>query len=162
MMALDTSYQENQLAGALYALGVKFLLGGKDEENSLHTPPSELIAALAQSSEARLRLSLIPLFLEHPEYASYVRKTAKKLEPTARLTLQCYYTVALLLAEKYPELNIILSNYFTNELNLEFTNEPEESLRTLAKRHKELSESHVNWLATYRHAERVWRRGKVK
>ena len=161
-MALDISYQEDQLAGALYALGVNFVLGGRDEESSLHTQPSDLIAALAQSGEARLRLSLVPLFLEHPEYAAYVRKTAKILDPTARLTLQCYYTAAVLLAEKYSELNITLLNYFAGELNLNFTSAAKENLRMLAKRHKELSDSHVNWLATYQHAERVWRRGKVK
>ena len=161
-MALDTHYQENQLAGALYALGVNFVLGGKDEESSLHTQPSDLIAALAQSSAARLRLSLIPLFLEHSEYARYVRKTAKNLDPTAQLTLQCYYTASVLLAEKYPELNIALPNYFAGELHLNFTDDTKENLRMLAKRHKELSGTHVNWLATYQHAERVWRRGRIK
>jgi hypothetical protein len=161
MMALNISYQkEDQLAGALCALGVNFVLGGKDEDRSLFSKPNELIAALAQSSEARLRLSLIPLFLERPEYASYVRKTAKNLELMARLTLQCYYTAAVLLTEKYPELNTTLSNYFADELELNFTDQPEENFRLLAKRHKELSGSHVNWLATYHHAERGWRIGK--
>ncbi|MBT7081816.1 MAG: hypothetical protein HN929_10170 [Chloroflexi bacterium] len=163
MMALNISYQEeDQLAGALHALGVSFVLGGKGEGGSFLTKPNLLIAALTQSSEARLRLSLIPLFLERPEYAAYVRETAKHLAPTAQLTLQCYYTAAVLLAQKYPQLNIALSNYFVDTLNLSPVNDPDENLRTLAKRHKALSGSHVNWLATYRHAERVWRKGKVK
>ena len=162
-MALDTSYQAaDQLAGSLQALGVNFVLGGKDEENDLYTQPSELITALAQSSEARLRLSLIPLFLEHPEYEAYVRETADHLEASAQLTLQCYYTAAVFLAEKYPQLNITLLNHFSSKLDFHPADNPDENLRTLAARHKALSGSYVNWLATYRHAERVWRKGKSK
>jgi hypothetical protein len=162
MMAFDISYQENQLAGALYALGVNFVLGGKDEESSLHTQPNELIAALAKSSEARLRLSLIPLFLEHPEYEAYVCETADHLEASAQLTVQCYYSAAVFLAKKYSHLKITLPNHFTDKLNIPPANDPDESLRALATRHKVLSGTHVNWLATYHHAERVWCRGKVK
>ena len=162
-MALDTSYQAaDQLAGSLQALGVNFVLGGKDEENDLYTQPSELITALAQSSEARLRLSLIPLFLEHPKYEAYVRKTADRLEAGAQLTLQCYYSAAVFLAEKYSHLSIALPDHFLENLNISPTKDADENLRALAKRHKALSGSYVNWLATYRHAERVWRRGKVK
>lgn len=162
-MALDTSYQvADQLAGALQALGVNFVLGGKDDENDLYTKPSELITALAQSSEARLRLSLIPLFLEHPEYEAYVRETADHLEASAQLTLQCYYTAAVFLATKYLQLNITLPDHFSSKLDIHPADSPDEYLRTLAKRHKALSGSYVNWLATYRHAERVWRKGKVK
>jgi len=76
----------DQLVNALRALGVNFLMGGKGTDESLHTKPSRLIAELAQSDEARLRLSLIPLFLEHPEYASRVRGVARKLSPSAKLT----------------------------------------------------------------------------
>ena len=59
----------DQLVNALHALGVKILMGDRDTDESLHKQPARLIAALAQSGEARLRLSLIPLFLEHPEFA---------------------------------------------------------------------------------------------
>ena len=63
----------DQLTNALRALEVNFILGGNRIEASLHKQPARLIAALAQSEEARLRLSLIPLFLEHPEFAARVR-----------------------------------------------------------------------------------------
>lgn len=151
-----------QLASALHALGVNFVSGGRERTNASPQNPIDLIAALAQSDEARLRLSLIPLFLEHPEYAAHARKTAQGLEPAARLTLQCYYTAALYLAQKYPQKNIVLPDYFSSELNLQPTESPVENLRMLAKRHKELSQTYVNWFATYQHAERVWRKGKVK
>ena len=147
-----------QLANALHALGVNFIRGGKNTEKSLYHQPSHLIVALAQSDEARLRLSLIPLFLEHPEYASRVRAAAKKLDSPARLTLMCYYTAAVWLVQKY-QLNVSLPDHFSKVLKLTPGDGPEENLRTLAKRHAELSGSYVNWLATYRHAERIWHKG---
>ena len=56
----------NQLASALSMLGVNFILGGGGGEISFHNQPVRLIAALAQSDEARLRLSLISLFVGIP------------------------------------------------------------------------------------------------
>jgi len=132
--------------------------GDKDTDENLHKYPARLIAALAQSDEARLRLSLIPLFLEHPEYAKHTRIVAKKLDRSARLTLQCYYSAAVWLAKKY-RLNVSLPDYFSKFLNLTPSDDPEENLRALAKRHTELSGSYVNWFATYQHAEQVWQKG---
>lgn len=149
----------DQLAHALRMLGVNFILGGKDTNESLHKHPSRLIAALAQSDEARLRLSLIPLFLEHPEYASHVRSIAKELVPSARLTLQCYYSAAVWLQRKYHLERHLLPDHFSKELNLTPVDEPEENLRLLAKRHRELSGSFTNWFGTYMHAAQVWRKG---
>lgn len=148
----------DQLANALHALGVNFLMGGKLVSESLHTHPSRLIAALAQSDEARLRLSLIPLFLEHPEYESRVRAVAKRLDSSALLTLQCYYSAAVWLAKKY-QLKISLPDHFSKELNFTPSDDPDENLRTLAKRHKERSGSLTNWLGTYQHAAQVWLKG---
>ena len=149
----------DQLVNALHALGVNFLMGGKGKDESLHKQPARLIAALAQSGEARLRLSLIPLFLEHPEYAPRVRTIAKRLDPSARLTLQCYYSAAVWLAKKYQRKGASLPDHFSKDLDLKPVGDPEENLRALAKRHKALSGSYVNWLATYQHAEQVWRKG---
>jgi hypothetical protein len=84
---------------------------------------------------------------------------AKKLAPSARLALQCYYSAAVWLAKKYHFKIVSLPDHFSKQLNLALVDDPEENLRTLAKRHKELSGSFVNWLATYQHAEQVWRKG---
>ena len=158
-MRQTTTTTGEQLANALYMLGVNFIRGGKSADESLHNHPSRLIAALAQSDEARLRLSLIPLFLEHPEYAGRVRSIAKKLDSSARLTLQCYYSAAVYLQKKHQMDGVKLPNYFSKDLNLTLVDDPDENLRALAKRHAELSGSYVNWLATYQHAEQVWRKG---
>ena len=119
---------------------------------------ARLIAALAQSDESRLRLSLIPLFLEHPEFAARVRTVAKKLNPSAQLTLQCYYSAAVWLAQKYQQ-GTALPDYFSKELNLKPSDDPEENLRNLAKRHGELSGTRVNWFGTYQHAAQIWQKG---
>lgn len=148
----------NQLTNALRALDVNFILGGQSTGGTLHKQPARLIAALAKSDESRLRLSLIALFLEHPEFASYVRTAAKKLEASARLTLQCYYTAAVWLGKKY-RLHKSLPDYFSQELNLHPVDDLEENLRALAKRHKDLSGTRVNWLGTYLHAAQVWQKG---
>lgn len=147
------------MTNALHALGVNFIMGGKGTKNSLYKQPARLIAALAQSGEARLRLSLIPLFLEHPEYASRVRRVAKRLDPSARLTLQCYYSAAVWLAKKYQPKGAPLPDHFSKDLNITLVDNPEENLRALAKRHKELSGSFTNWFGTYQHAVQVWLKG---
>jgi len=153
-----TTNTGDQLASALRALGVNFILGGNNIDETLHTHPAHLMAELAQSDEARLRLSLIPLFLEHPEYAVHVHAVAQKLDPAAQLTLQCYYSAAVWLMKKY-QYGATLPDYFSEDLGLNPVADPDENLGALAKRHKVLSGSSVNWLATYQHAEQVWRKG---
>lgn len=149
----------DQLTNALRALDVNFILGGQGKGESLHKRPARLIAALAQSDESRLRLSLIPLFLEHPEFAARARAAAKNLDPPARLTLQCYYSAAVWLGQKYQPHGTPLPDHFSKELNLDPGDDPEENLRALAKRHEELSGARVDWLGTYRHAAQVWQKG---
>lgn len=158
MRHVERTNINDQLVNTLRILGVNFIMGGNEAGKSLHTRPARLIAALAHSDEARLRLSLIPLFLEHPEYAIHVRAVAEKLDLAAKLTLQCYYSAAIWLAKKY-ELNNILPDYFSEDLGTEPTDNPNENLRALAIRHKELSNSSANWLATYQHAGQVWHKG---
>jgi len=52
-----------------------------------------------------------------------------------------------------------LPAYFLQELNLHSVDDPEENLKALAKRHKELSGTRVNWLGTYLHTVQVWQNG---
>jgi hypothetical protein len=158
-MSRTAAITGDQLTNALRALGVNFVLGGQSKDESLHKQPARLIAALAESSEARLRLSLIPLFLEHPEFAAHARAVARNLDPSARLTLQCYYSAAVWLGQKYQTRNRSLPDYFSKDLNLVPTNDPEINLYRLAKRHSELSGAQVNWWGTYQHAAQVWLKG---
>lgn len=147
-----------QLTGALNLLGVRFIMGESSGDKTLYKQPALLLAALAQSNEARLRLAIIPLLLEHPEFSAYARAAADLLEPPARLTLQCYYTAAFCLQRSLSVPGKPLPNLFSGELDLRFGDDPEENLRTLAKRHRELSGASVHWLGTYQHAAQIWRK----
>jgi len=158
IMSGAVEFTGTQLTNALQALGINFIMGGQSTDETLHKQPARLIAALAESHESRLRLSLIPLFLEHPEFALHVRTAARKLVPTPRITLQCYYMAAVWLAKKYQQTRS-LPDYFSQELGLHPVSDPEENLRALAKRHNELSGTWVNWLGTYLHAATVWQKG---
>lgn len=153
-----TTYSGAQLANALYALGVDFVLSGKDKASPLKRKPFQLIVSLAESDEARLRLSLIPLLLCHPEYSKYVRAASKLVSPEARLTLQCYYTAAVWLQRKYRERLVPLigrrpplPNLFSKELGISTNKNPDANLESLARRHQELSKKQINWVGTYEH-----------
>jgi hypothetical protein len=152
-----------QLADALAVLGVKFLFVSEGKSNELHIQPKILIQALAESNEARLRLSLIKLFLEHPEFSIYVPPVAQNLNPTRHLTLMCYYSAAVYLQKilwthrnkKYAN-KAALPEIFSRELDLPDEKDPEIVLRFLAERHRVLSGDKINWLGTYYHAVHNW------
>jgi hypothetical protein len=129
----------------------------------MHQKPVRFLAALAASKEARLRLALIPLLLQHPEFSAYVRSAIKIIEPSARVTLQCYYMAAYFLQRIYrPKLDAVvgekawLPDIFSNELLLACSDDDEINLEQLAERHKNLSGAQVNWSGTYHHAVRKW------
>lgn len=149
----------NQLANALRALNVHFISGGQGNDTSLSNRPVHLLAALASSDEARLRLSLIPLFLQHPEFAEKVQAASENLAPPARLTLQCYYSAAIWLRQKYLPGSRPLPDYFSASLGFIPTADPDENLKQLAIRQAELSGAQINWLGTYEHAVQIWIKG---
>ncbi len=156
-----------QLTNALHVLGIKFILGGNDHDRSLHKRPARLIAALASSREGRLRLALIPLFLEHPEFAGFVCSVTASLNPSARLTLQFYYSAAVWLQQKYRarlesdfDSKPSLPDYFSHELGIQKNAlDPQANLVMLAERQRVLSGENINWLGTYQHAALIWSRG---
>ena len=155
-----------QLANALHMLGINFIMGGSNDSEALHRDPKRMIAALADSKEARLRLSLIPLFLEHPEFSSHVREVVHTLPPRTRLILQCYYSAAVWLQRVHrSKLTTFtgekqtLPEQFSRDLNLQITDDPETNLFLLAERHRELSGEKVNWLGTYKHAAQIFIKG---
>lgn len=163
-MTVPTSTYNEHLAGALRSLGVRFLLGGQEEYPGI--PPARLIAALAQNTEARLRIALIPLFLERPDFAVHVRFATEQLDGSAQVTLMCYYTAAMLLQELHRSqiiehlgIQVSLPDLFSKDLAIPEEGSPEERLDALASRHRILSGSTANWLGTYHHAVRTWLRG---
>jgi hypothetical protein len=158
-MPAPESFSEDQLVSELWAWDVRFLTGNQSTFTPLLTPAS-LMASLAQSENARVRLSLIPVFLRHPEFASEVESADKSLSPqTNQLVLRFYYTAAFLLQRKYRErLTRIfgkqpqLPDIFSTKLGISLDKNPEQALLQLSKRHQALSGQFINWLETYEHA----------
>lgn len=147
---------EDDLVSELWARDVRFILGSVPN----HLPklsPSELIIGLAQSNEARLQLSLIPLFLRRPEFSKYVNEVIGNLNSSQQLILKCFYTASIWLEQKYL-LTKKLEDLFSKELDLTLSINPEENLQSLAIRQYELSGEKINWLGTYEHAANIWLR----
>ena len=150
---------EDQLVSELWARDVRFLMGDSSNAIPLLTPEN-LIQSLAESTDARLRLSLIPLFLRHPEFSVNAEKSGKTLSSTTpQIVLWFYYTAALLLQRKYQErlskifgLQSQLPDLFSKKINVDLTENYEYSLLELAKQHQILSGQSINWLGTYEHA----------
>lgn len=153
-MSASLLISEDQLVSELWARDVRFILGSTPKHPP-QFPPARLIAALAESHEARLQLSLIPLFLRHPEFSAYAKAVAKKLNPASQLILKCFYSAAVWLEQKHLSRNK-LPDLFSKGLGMPLQPNPEENLRALAKRQRELSGSRINWLGTYQHAADIW------
>ncbi len=150
---------EEQLVSELWAWDVRFLMGQQPSPPPL-LPPANLIAALAQSENARVRLSLIPVFLRHPEFSAETEKADETLlTGSSQLVLRFYYTAAVILQGKYWErLNNLFSrqtrlpDLFSKKIGVVINEDHDESLSNLSKRHQILSGHFFNWLGTYEHA----------
>ena len=75
---MNTPILEDKLVSELWARDVRFLMGRQFSATPL-LPPVNLMAALAQSTNARVRFSLIPFFLRHPEFSTEVESADKSL-----------------------------------------------------------------------------------
>lgn len=157
------SISDDDLVSELWARDVRFLMGRKTSINPLLSPTT-LIASLAQSENARVRLALIPLLLRHPEFYTEIKEADESLlSQFSKTVLRFYYTAAIILQKKYQKrLGEIfgtqpqLPDLFSNRLGVVLSEDNEQSLANLAKRHQMLSGQQINWLGTYEHgAERL-------
>jgi hypothetical protein len=157
-MTVALPLTDDQLVSELWARDVRFLMGRQTTPEPL-LDPAHLIASLAQSKDARVRLSLIPLFLRHPEFSSEALKADGNLSPSNQLYLRFYYTATVLLQQKYLErlVNIFgeqipLPDLFSEKLGFALGADPDETLVRLGKHHQVLSGERLNWIGTYEHA----------
>lgn len=161
---------EATLAAELARLGLPFVTSSAEDVASISPSPEELIAALASSKEARLRMALIPLFVVHPEYAQYVTGVADGLVGQMRITLVCYYTAAMLLQRKHAQRlaqlglgSTELPDLFGHYLELPLSGDMDGLLLRLAERQAQMSGRSLNWYGTYAHAiERLIRRRELE
>jgi hypothetical protein len=156
---------EDQLVSELWARDVRFLRG-KALTNTPTLSPQTLLISLAESQDARVRLSLIPLLLRHPEFAGEAEIVDKKISnPESQLIFRFFFTAAMLFQrmykkqlQKYLGDQAEIPDLFSSKLGLALMKDPDLSLRELAERHKILSGHRINWIGTYRHAPDVWLR----
>ena len=159
-----------ELAAELARLRVNWVTAYRSDRPVPSPPPTILLAALASSDEARLRLTLIPLCLARPEYAHAVVEAAGVVPEDAWVTLACYYSAAVSLQQKYgdrlDQLGLkhdALPDQFARALDLPIAGDPDARLRLLAKRQGDLSGRSLNWYGTYEHAaERYIRRAQLE
>ncbi len=162
---MNTPSLEDQLVSELWARDVRFLMGHQLSSTPL-LAPANLIASLAQSANARVRFSLIPLFLRHPEFSADVEIADRSLSTQAsQFVLRFYYTAAVFLQKKYRKriTQILgkqprLPDLFSGKLGFSPDKKSDRALIQLAKQHQILSGQSVNWLGTYEHAADVWLR----
>jgi hypothetical protein len=146
----------DQLAAELHRLGVPYVHGAG---GSSPLAPADLLAGLAASGEARLRVALIPLLLWRPHLASAAREAVQRCSPTAQTVLTCYYTAAHILQKKQAHRldtlgveSLPLPDLFSEQLGLASSGDSDRRLTRLARRHAELSGDFINWRGTYEHA----------
>jgi hypothetical protein len=158
----DKPVDSAALAATMAQLDVPYLRTSAPAEPLL-LEPDALIAALAQHDSPRVRESLIPLFLRHPEYASYVPPLTLRsaaLPIPASMTLRHFYTAAVYLQrlwqgklEMYLGTLPILPDYFgQSEWGLPAPTDHygEAGLRALAEHFQ--AQTGDNWLSTYQAA----------
>ena len=150
---------EDQLVSELWARDVRFLMGNPTSDSPA-LDPVNLIAALARSENARVRLSLIPLFLRHPEFSDKAENADASLSAQpSQIVLRFYYTAACILQRKYWERlgklfsgQTKLPDLFSPKIGVLLHDNPDEALTNLAKCHQVLSGQTINWHGTYEHA----------
>lgn len=148
-----------ELAAELVRLGIAFVESSNADRLSIPPRRELFLAALASSSEARLRMALIPLLLARPEFVRTIPEVMDTLLKEAQITLMCYYTAAMLLQQKYAEPLADLAinqeampHLFSRDLGLPQDGDVDALLKALGERHAILSYRSINWYGTYEQA----------
>ena len=151
--------EANILIDNLNRLGVHFLVGDGHSGLADILEPAALLSGLASQSDSRIRLALIAVLLQHPDFANDTHKTLDLLDEPQKLTFKLYYTAAHFLQLAYANqlwdllgtFNM-LPDYYSEELNIEKDKAVTNQLMQLAERHKEITGLPLNWYGTYNFA----------
>jgi hypothetical protein len=162
--------EPNQLISQLNRIGVHFLVDEANPGLTEALSPARLLAELAQQSDARLRLALIAVLLQFPDFSEDANQALEILDEPQGLIFKLYYTGAQILQRLYSvQLQDVmreftrLPDYYSEELQISRLGPAPEQLKQLAKRHQETTGLHLNWYGTYCHtAYRVIRRLKLE
>ena len=151
------------LIAELQARGLHYLIGPLPAPPAPRLADEELLAALAQQHDARVRSSLIPLFLQQPHLAKALPLALQRLASLEQLVLKIYYTAAVILQAQYeqslqqslPRWRPLLDLY-GEELGVSSGGSVDERLRQLGAFHAQLTGLRANWPGTYHHAATTW------
>jgi hypothetical protein len=160
---------EEQLVEELSHLGIGYLSRHSElTQKSGVKDPSKLLAELVKQPTSRVRTSVIPLLLEHPEFAELVPYAVTLLHGRNRNLLMIFYTAAVILQKIHKKHLVIiqgaafktLPDLFSEQLSITKGLSSKNRLAQLALRHREMTGSEVNWQGTYENAVRKWLKQK--
>jgi hypothetical protein len=158
--------EEERIVAELGLLGIRYLSRRTSTRAKRVRPPDVLLADLVRQPSARVRAAVIAVLLARPEYAPAVPAALERLGPAERLTLQLFYTAAVLLQQEYAERlqrfvdGHPLPDQFSAGLDLPKSAAPRERLVALGRQHRQQTQACVNWTGTYesvaQHLLRSW------
>ena len=149
--------EEEELVAELELLGIHYLSRQSSYQANQVRPPEILLADLVRQPHARVRAAVIAVLLSHPAYAEAVPAALRRLSSRDRLTLQSFYTAAVLLQQEYADrLRPLmgerwrwLPDLLSKELGLPTEGAPRERLRLLDRELRHRTQAVVNWMGTY-------------
>jgi hypothetical protein len=166
--SIETVTEEEKLVAELGLLGIRYLSRQSPYQVNRVRSPEALLADLVRQPSARVRTAVIAVLLSHPEYAQVVPTALERLGSAERLTLQLFYTAAMLLQQEYAdhlqpfmmERWQWLPDLFSKQFGLPEERHPRERLALLGQVHRHRTGATVNWAGTYentvRHLIRRW------
>ncbi len=94
----------------------------------------------------------------YPEFARYAAAALRLMPPAAQTCVKCHYSAAVLLQEelrRHLETPLgrldLVPDLRTTELGQPYRGYPDDVLRILAMRQRDLTGRSINWLGTYEH-----------
>lgn len=156
----DAVTEEERLVAELALLGIRYLSHQSPYQARQVRPPELLLVDLVRQPSARVRAAIISVLLAHPQYAGAVPAALEQLQPVESLTLQLFYTAAVLLQQEYAgQLRPFLAarqqrlpDLFSVEFGLPLEGPPRERLALLGRVHRQRTATAVNWTGTYENA----------
>jgi DNA-binding TFAR19-related protein (PDSD5 family) len=161
-VSIVTPTAEEELVAELELLGVNYLSRQTTCRARKVRPAHQLLADLVRQPSARVRAAVISVLLARPDLAEAVPTALDRLTDAERLTLQYFYTAAVLLQQLYAtQLNALalspltpLPDLFSVTLGAPPTGDPQMRLRRLADAQRRATGATVNWAGTYEHTAR--------
>jgi hypothetical protein len=163
------SLSADVLTAELAAHGLHVLIGTEPAPATPRLTPAELLAALAQQRDARLRSALIALLLDQPALADATAAALALLDGPAQQMLMLYYTAAVILQGNYAaRLRPLaqewrtLPDRFAAALDLPAEQNPDVRLAQLGQRQREITGPAANWVGAYEYAAQRYLRRREK